>query len=227
MVILPKGTSDNRKLSLPHDRALIEIKATRHHLAKFDAFRRLGGSFMEKSVERNEVEAPLAVAPRWKLTLSLIVVLALAACQTTEPTPYQARTSGAGYSETSLGEGIFRVSFEGNAATPYKTVEDYLLYRAAEVADEHQADTFTVLSNTEPSTFIESRPEMTVCHYSPADFSKFVFYADTGEENEADQPDTRFEAYIDIKLGSPPAGADDAQVFRTKETLDYLASCVG
>ena len=160
-------------------------------------------------------------------SLALAASLAVAACQTIEPTPYQARESGAGYSETSLGEGIYRISFEGNAVTSYKTVEDYLLYRAAEVAHEHQADTFTVLRNTEPSTFIESRPETTVCHYSPADFSQFVLYPDAEAVVDDPSPATRFEAYIDIKLGPAPAGADDAQVFRTQETLDYLASCVG
>ncbi|WP_300392780.1 hypothetical protein [Henriciella sp.] len=158
--------------------------------------------------------------------LALAAFMSVTACQTLDPTPYQARAEGNGYSETALGEGIYRVSFEGNTSTPYQTVEDYLLYRAAELARENGAQTFTILRNDQPSTFVESRPEHTVCHYSPADFSEFVFYPNETESKTVEPPKTSYEAYIDVKLGKPPAGAADAQVFRTDETLQYLAPCI-
>lgn len=154
------------------------------------------------------------------------VLAAIAACHTVEPTPYQARTKGTGYSETALGEGIYRVSFEGNLSTPYQTVEDYLLYRAAELAHENGAETFVILRNDAPSALVEARPDRTVCHYSPADFSQFVYYPDERGPETAERLRTSYEAYIDVKLGKPSAGSTDAQVFKTDETLQYLSPCI-
>lgn len=158
--------------------------------------------------------------------LALTAFMAVTACQTVHPTPYQARTEGTGYSETALGEGIYRVSFEGNTSTPYQTVEDYLLYRAAELARANGAETFTILRNDAPSAFVKTRPDRTVCHYSPADFSQFVYYPDELESETADSRMTSYEAYVDVRLGTSPAGDTDAQVFRTEETLQYLAPCI-
>ena len=68
-----------------------------------------------------------------------IVVVALisllSACVTA--TPYQpAEPRGFGYSEERLDQNKYRVSFKGNSLTRRETVEDYLLYRAAEL-NEH------------------------------------------------------------------------------------------
>ncbi|WP_084396651.1 CC0125/CC1285 family lipoprotein [Henriciella aquimarina] len=163
--------------------------------------------------------------------MAAAIVLLLTACQSVEPVPYQAARAGAdggpGYSETRIDESVYRVSFEGNAATPARTVEDYLLYRAAEIAKQEGFASFTVLPNEGGSVEVETRPERTVCHYSPADFSQFVFYSDedfaAGPEAP---PNTTFHAYIDVKLGKPSADAVEPLVFKTDATLDYLEPCI-
>lgn len=71
--------------------------------------------------------------------------LALAAC-TAAPTPYQPLDGAYGYSAQQIEDNRFRVSFSGNTATPRETVENYLLYRAAEVTLETGHDYFTVVS---------------------------------------------------------------------------------
>jgi hypothetical protein len=49
-------------------------------------------------------------------------------------TPYQpAQPRGFGYTEERLDKNKYRVTFRGNSITPRETVEDYLLYRAAEL----------------------------------------------------------------------------------------------
>jgi hypothetical protein len=68
----------------------------------------------------------------------------------TTPTPYQplgVRGTGAsgGFSEQRLEENRFRVSFRGNSYTSRERVENYLLYRAAEITVQSGYDSFTMV----------------------------------------------------------------------------------
>src|ERR1700742_4968345 len=69
---------------------------------------------------------------KYALFLSLAVVLAGCA----QPAPYAPRLSGqqTGYTDRELAANRYRVTFTGNSATPRETVENYLLLRAAQVA---------------------------------------------------------------------------------------------
>jgi hypothetical protein len=69
----------------------------------------------------------------------------LLACSTT-PTPYQAYDQRYGYSEQQLEDDRYRVSFAGNAATPRDVVQNYMLYRAAELTVQSGHDYFTVVN---------------------------------------------------------------------------------
>ena len=60
------------------------------------------------------------------------LALALSACAA-QPTPYKPNDGSFGYSETQIDAQTWRVEFAGNADTTRETVENYLLYRAAEV----------------------------------------------------------------------------------------------
>ena len=78
------------------------------------------------------------------LTLTASVAI-LAACATA--TPYQpASAPGAfdGFSQTMIENDRARVTFGGNSLTDRETVENYLLYRAAEVAVERGFDYFSL-----------------------------------------------------------------------------------
>ena len=68
----------------------------------------------------------------------------LAACAT-PPTPYQPRVDGYGYTEQQLDSQTWRVQFAGNSVTPRETVDNYLLYRAAEIMLFGGFDKFVVL----------------------------------------------------------------------------------
>ncbi|MHA1599635.1 MAG: CC0125/CC1285 family lipoprotein [Alphaproteobacteria bacterium] len=72
------------------------------------------------------------------LSLSLVACVA-------QPTPYQARAEGTGYTEQQLDSQTWRVEFAGNTVTPRETVENYLLYRAAEIMLFGGYDKFVVL----------------------------------------------------------------------------------
>jgi hypothetical protein len=73
-----------------------------------------------------------------------IGAVGLAACAS--PTPFE-RASGTdetGYASSQLSTDRYRVSFEGNQATSRETVETYLLYRAAQIADRENSPYFVV-----------------------------------------------------------------------------------
>lgn len=72
-----------------------------------------------------------------KIVVTSVLLLLLTACAT-GPTLYQPRgtMNGFGFSEQPLESDRVRIVFEGNARTPRETVENYLLYRAAEVTVE-------------------------------------------------------------------------------------------
>jgi len=74
-----------------------------------------------------------------------ILGVTLAACSAT-PTPYQLADDDGGYSDQQIETDRFRVTFEGNSATTREMVEDFALYRAAELTLQTGNDYFKVLS---------------------------------------------------------------------------------
>lgn len=82
-----------------------------------------------------------------KLAITAVAVALLAACTTT--TPYQqAVRGGDGYSEQKLERDKYRIVFSGNSLTDRVTVENYVLYRAAEVTLASGNDYFIMLEDS-------------------------------------------------------------------------------
>jgi len=81
---------------------------------------------------------------RLRTAIAFGLSLVLAACAG-QPTPYQPRRDGLGYAEQQLDSRTWRVDFAGNTITPRETVENYLLYRAAEIMLFGGYDTFVIL----------------------------------------------------------------------------------
>jgi hypothetical protein len=79
-------------------------------------------------------------------------LLLLAACASA-PTPYQAANGDFGYREQQIEANRYRVSFAGNTATSRQTVEDYLLYRAAELTVQTRHDYFEVVDRSTEQSF--------------------------------------------------------------------------
>ncbi|WP_119166941.1 CC0125/CC1285 family lipoprotein [Algihabitans albus] len=83
--------------------------------------------------------------------LPLTLMIALTGClDPVPPTPYQAApaSGGSGYSEVWKDERRAEVRFAGNWRTDRQTVEDGLLFRAAELADQREAPRFAVHDKT-------------------------------------------------------------------------------
>ncbi len=79
--------------------------------------------------------------------LTFASLLALTACG--HPTPYSEAVEGGvnGYSSQQIETNRHRISFAGNIMTHKATVENYLLFRAAEVTLENGADYFVLVEN--------------------------------------------------------------------------------
>src|SRR3546814_14821204 len=71
----------------------------------------------------------------------------LTACATT--TPYQPVRDGYGYQDQRIEGNRYRVTFAGSTATPRQTVENYLLYHAAELTLASGNDYFIVTQRSE------------------------------------------------------------------------------
>jgi hypothetical protein len=95
----------------------------------------------------------LRLPPKAAAPLALLAVVT--GCATA--TPYQPLTTRGeargGYSEQRLEDNRFRVMFTGNSFTSRRTVENYLLYRAAELTIQAGYDGFTMTDRgTDPHT---------------------------------------------------------------------------
>lgn len=77
--------------------------------------------------------------------LAALMMASLAACSVA-PTPYQAAADDGGYSEQQIEDDRYNVKFTGNSATPREAVEEFALYRAAEITLQSGHDYFEVVS---------------------------------------------------------------------------------
>jgi hypothetical protein len=95
---------------------------------------------------------------RIAILTALASLALLGACATA--TPYQAATgSDRGYSEQKIENNRFQVQFAGNSLTDRKTVETYLLYRAAELTKQNGYDHFRVVRrDTDAKTRLVGSP---------------------------------------------------------------------
>lgn len=85
----------------------------------------------------------------------LLVIILLTACST----PYQPRGLLGGFSEARLDETTYQVSFKGNGYTSAETVQQYVLYRAAELTTQAGFDHFVIVSGRDISrTFAHTTP---------------------------------------------------------------------
>ena len=125
-----------------------------------------------------------------------------------QPTPYQPAADGYGYSEQQIEENRYRVTFAGNQLTPPGTVQNYLLYRAAEITLDRGYDYFTV---------VDRNLDRATTYWSSGDpywGSRFGTHSGAflGFGTTTAHPIDRYTAYADIVMfqGEKPQGEVDA-----------------
>ena len=156
---------------------------------------------------------------------ALAALVMLGACATA--TPYQAAGSAdRGYSEQKIESNRWMVSFSGNSLTDRRTVETYLLYRAAELTTQNGFDHFRMVrrDTDEDSSFVplggtysHFRPYYHRAYYDPWYHSRFDPWG-PAEYREV----TRFEANAEIQMGSG-AKPDDPAYFDAADVIANLS----
>lgn len=79
-----------------------------------------------------------------RFALLLVTTLLLAACSAPQPSLYAPLAGRDGYAEESIGKGLYRITFQGNAVTSKERVQNYCLYRAAELTLAQGEERFAV-----------------------------------------------------------------------------------
>lgn len=136
--------------------------------------------------------------PRFRIIAAFgLCLIALGAC--TQPTPYQPAVDRKfGYTTVPLSQNRFRIAFSGNTQTSRATVEDYLLFRAAEVTLASGASHFTVVErDVEPETRFRSTGTAASTRFVRG-YDPFV---GVGIGSADLRPITRYDAYLEIVLG--------------------------
>ncbi len=180
-------------------------------------------------------------------------VAVLAACATT--TPYQPASKPGGfdgYSTTMLENDRARVTFGGNSLTDRETVENYLLYRAAEMAVERGFDTFKLVErDTEAKKRVSVSPRFGAYdpyfNYSffrprygwspyhrysyfhrPYNRSRFGFFGRSYDPFFRDydvREITKYRASAEVVFGRG-YGSESDKVFNAREVLDNLQGTI-
>ena len=82
------------------------------------------------------------------------IVLLLVGCATPVQTPYQPLAPNGGFSEQQIEPNRFRISFVGNSVTTREEVENYLLYRIADLTIAQGFDYFLLSErDTDANTY--------------------------------------------------------------------------
>ena len=110
------------------------------------------------------------------LALAAASALVLAACASVTPFQPASQPGGFdGYSQTMLENDRARVTFGGNSLTDRQTVENYLLFRTAQIAQERGFDHFILQErDTEEKTRVSVTPGLRSGFYDP--YFGYSFY---------------------------------------------------
>jgi hypothetical protein len=167
---------------------------------------------------------------RKALATALVASAALLAACESGPTPYQpgaANSSDRGYSESKIENDRYRISFKGNSLTDRETVENYMLYRAAELTLQSGYDTFTIV-NRDVDKDSRTRQyggymgtRLSYTYFVPG-YGWMGAYEPYWTPSRYDQV-TRYEAFAEIVM-SRGAKSADPNAFDARQVSQNLAN---
>lgn len=159
------------------------------------------------------------------LTLKPVVVASVltlvAACA--EPTAYApAGNDGRGFTTQQVEQGRYMVSFQGNSLTDRETVEIYLLYRAAEVAQDAGGTWFRI---TDQDTDTVTRFSGTSSGFSRSHFGRVGYGHFNGVSTDIVnvRPIRSFEAFAQVQVFRGRKPANDPDAYSVQSVLQTLA----
>lgn len=164
-----------------------------------------------------------------KIPLLLVAVTSLAACVSATPYRQAQHQNDYGYQEQKIEQDRYRLSFAGNAETSRQTVENYLLFRAAELTVQEGKDYFIVTnSDTERTTEQQS----TVVgdsrfHFGFGHHSRYGHHHGFGLGfNVFSTSYDDYEAFGVIVLKSGKKPADNFDAYDARQVLENLGQSI-
>lgn len=155
------------------------------------------------------------------------------------PTRYQPAFGGdQGFADQKLEDNHYRITFAGNAETPRETVENYLLYRAAEITRLTGNDYFIVLEkNTERNVTYRSYPRYPQSaflfrygypYWHPYGLGYWYdpFYDPFYDYEMTTEPIDTYKAYATIAVFPGKKPADDPNAFDARDLIARLGPTV-
>jgi hypothetical protein len=158
------------------------------------------------------------------IILSLAMFGLLGACAG-HPTPYQPAVDGYGYSEQRIEDNRYRVIFGGNDRTKADTVQNYLLYRAAEVTLNHGYDYFTMVDRyLDRSTRYSGSSSITELGgyvTEDGDYVSGSFFSDYSAD-----PIDRYTTYAEMVMFKGEKPASDVHTYDARSVLRQLSPSI-
>jgi hypothetical protein len=159
--------------------------------------------------------------------LLALAVGALSACATqTAYQPASPQTEGYGYHEQTIEANRVRISFRGNSLTDRETVENYLLFRAAEITLAQGKDYFVIADRDTQSNSRLVATDFDRSRFGYRFFSRrhgwAPFYDPFWDDPSAYREVTRYEAFAEITMASGRKPADNPNAFDAHEVQANL-----
>ena len=161
---------------------------------------------------------------RTVLTGALVSSLAIALTACATATPYQpAGGNNGGYAEQRLESNRYKITFAGNSITPRQTVENYLLYRSAEVTLQNGYDYFVLAdNNTDSQTSYSQSFSGGFGSYYWGPWGSPFYGANMGTSI----PRTEYQAQANILVFKGEKPASDPKAFNAHEVKANLESVI-
>lgn len=149
-----------------------------------------------------------------RLLLALPFAVVLAACAT--PAYYQPMQDKVGYGEQKLEANRYRVWFSGNSLTPRETVENYVLYRAAELTLAESFDWFVIASRDTDGDRRDTRSGAVSFGFGGFGWGSHMGYG-LGVATPPPDSDPRYYGQLDITLRKGKKPASDPYAYDARE----------
>lgn len=157
--------------------------------------------------------------------IGAIAALSIAGCSSTPIYERAEDLNDFGYSEQKIEENRYRVSYNGDASTPRALVENYLLYRMAEITLEQDYDYFKVIdTDTECHTEYETlgdEPCTRANSYAP--MFPYCGFGYVCNPSQTIRETKRYEAVASITLHNREKPTEDPHAFSAQAVHENLS----
>jgi hypothetical protein len=168
--------------------------------------------------------------PAPRVVLAALAALALASCMS--PTYYEPASDGEGFTDQQIADNRYRISFAGNSVTARNVVDNYMLYRAAEVTVGSGHDYFVLLEHdverdVRYHTYVDYPywPHYWP-YYGPGFYGPFYDPFWGGPAEVYATPIERYRAYATIAVYSGTKPDDNPNAYDARDVMSRLAGKV-